>query len=189
MLLKACKLWTAVLLCTFTLFLAFTSFAWSDRLNHYFTGFHGYSHQVSLTLPKSDSATDDIQLIVPAFNLCADSCPANLMLSKKVLENTFASVGLVILSVQTEQDVSAFLSRYEAVTGQLPVLLDQQFSASWSLLSRYEQIRNSHGTAPQHAGHLYVYHPSSQTLLTYPSPDAEDIISDIYRLKTGVSHG
>lgn len=189
MLLKTSKLVAGTLLCTLSLFLAFISFAWSDRLNPYLSQFHGYSHQVALTLPQSNPASDDIQLIVPAFNHCAESCPANLMLSKQVLDNTFSGVGLVILSVQAERDVSALLTRYEKVTGHHPQLLDHQFPASWSLLARYEQIRQIHGKAPQHAGHLYVYHPASHTLLTYPSPDAEDIISDIQRFKTGFSHG
>ncbi len=189
MLLKTWKLWAGVLLCIVTLSSALTSLAWSDRLNHYFTGFHGYSHQLDLTLPPPRSATDDIQLIVPAFNTCADSCPANLMLSKQVLNESFAGVGLVLLSVQTKRDVSALLTRYEAVTGHPPVLLDHQFPATWSLLARYEQIRDTHGVAPQHAGHLYVYHRATHTLLTYPSPNAEDIISDIHRLNAGVSNG
>ncbi len=189
MLLKTMKLWAGVLLCSITLILAFSSFAWSERLNHYFTGFHGYSHQIGLTLPQPDSAADDIQLIVPAFNHCADRCPANLMLSKEVLEKTFGGVGLVVLSIQADQDVSALMTRYAEVTGIQPMLLDHQLPASWSLLARYEQIRDNRAKAPQHAGHLYVYHTSTQTLLTYPSPDAEDIISDIHRLKTGILNG
>ncbi|MTI63055.1 MAG: hypothetical protein FH755_04055 [Methylophaga sp.] len=178
-----------LLLSALSLSAAFASIAYSDRLNHYFTDFHGYSHRIDLNLPGMPAAANDIHLILPAFSNCSDTCPANLMLTREVLDRTQQAVRLVILSIQPEQDASGLLVRYAAVTGQQPALLDKQHPASWSLLARSEQIQQSGDRQPQHAGHLYLYHPASRTLLTYPAPDAEDIIRDIKQFKTGTQHG
>jgi cytochrome oxidase Cu insertion factor (SCO1/SenC/PrrC family) len=178
-----------LLLTMLSLSAAFASIAYSDKLNHYFTDFHGYSQRINLKLPEMQTTADDIHLILPAFNSCTDTCPANLMLSRDVLDGTQQAVRLVILSIQPEQDASTLLVRYATVTGQQPALLDKQHPASWSLLARSEQIRQSGDQQMQHAGHLYLYHPASRTLLTYPHPDAESIISDIKQLMTGTKHG
>lgn len=178
-----------MLLTTFSLSAALASIAYSHTLNHYLTGYHGYAHQIDLELPGAQTSSGDVSLILPAFSSCPDTCPANLMLSREVLERAKAGVRLVILSIQPEQDVSALLLRYAGVTGQQPILLDKQYPASWSLLARSEQIRQTGDQQAQHAGHLYLYQPASRTLLTYPAPDVEHIIRDIDKLKTGIQHG
>lgn len=177
------------LLTIILLFAAFVSIAYSGSLNRYLTGFHGYSQQVELSLPAVTGSSPVISLILPAFNSCVDSCPANLMLSKAILDQTDEDLSLIILSVQPADDNSALLNRYVEVTGQQAALLDQKASSSWDFLARHEQIRQPREQEPQHAGHIYLYHHSSQTLLTYPVPDTETIISDIHRLKTGAKHG
>ncbi len=177
------------LLTIMLLFAAFVSIAYSGSLNRYLTGFHGYAQQVELSLPAVTDSSSDISLILPAFNSCVDSCPANLMLSKAILDQTDENLSLLILSVQPAKDHSALLTRYAEVTGQQAALLDQQASSSWDFLARHEQIRQPREQEPQHAGHLYLYYHPSQTLLTYPVPDTETIISDIHRLKTGAHHG
>lgn len=165
------------------------SFVLAQPIHRAINGFYGFKSHVFIQIPGSKQGTDSPALIMPAFDGCTDTCPANLILVKEILHGSAHPLNLVVLSVDTEADLSTYLSRVANVTQQQPNLLDGKHASTWSLLAKFEQIQNHLNKTPTHAGHLYVYQASTQTLLTYLSPDSKQIMEDLSQLNFGANDG
>lgn len=168
---------------------AIISIVFAQPIHRTFSGFHGYKSHVSLQIPGESLDSDTPALIMPAFAGCTDTCPANLMLVREILHGSAHPLNLVVLSVDAEADPSTYLSRVANVTQQQPNLLDGKHANTWSLLAKFEQIQNHLNKSPTHAGHLYVYQASTQTLLTYITPDSKQIMEDLSQLTLGANDG
>lgn len=171
------------------LFATVTSMAMGHRLPQLFSGYHGYRSHLSLELPGISAKAEHPALILPVFTRCSEICPANLMLVRDILNSYPQALEVIVMALETDDDMTRYLSRVADITNQHPVLLSNQQSDSWQKLARYEQIQRSHDDLPTHAGHLYIYQPTSQTLLTYLSPDKIQIIEDLNQLTQGAKDG
>lgn len=168
---------------------ALTVMILSAPAQRWLTGFHGYQIEAQLEMPALHRDHSSLRLIVPVFNGCADSCPSNLMLAKRLLRQQSDVLRLVLMPVESEADLTTLaLSLSNNATDKVDILGDT-FSLSRDRLDRYEQIQTSSGQPPQHAGYLYLYQPDSQTLLTYTLPSMAAIQNDINKLKHGANDG
>jgi cytochrome oxidase Cu insertion factor (SCO1/SenC/PrrC family) len=165
------------------------SIAFSSTVQYKLTGFYGLLSQPRLNLPGIDSDDARLRLILPVFKQCTNSCPANLMLARRIMRDHADTIRLVLMPINPEIDGSDW---YDQLGSQLKGdvdILDTDFPLSRDLFAKYERLQSAADQPPQHAGFLYLYQPSSASLLTYTSPTPATIVSDIAKLNHGANDG
>jgi len=161
----------------------------SAPVQHWLTGFHGYKARTSLDMPQLSSDPATLRLILPTLTGCASRCPGNLMLAIKLMREQSARLRLVLMPVRPDTDLTPVAQKLTRETNIKVDRLNDAFLDSRTRLAKYEQIQTSPEHPPQHAGYLYLYHPSSQILLTYTAPSLAAILSDIDTLNRGANDG
>jgi cytochrome oxidase Cu insertion factor (SCO1/SenC/PrrC family) len=163
--------------------------ALSSTVHYKLSGFYGLRTQTHLDLPETNIDGERLRLILPIFKECANSCPANLMLARRIVNDYRGTLRLVLMPIKPDDGSARWIERIGKQIGGKVDILGTDFPASRTLLAKYERLQSPSEQQPQHAGFLYLYQPSSESLLTYTAPTLATIVSDLDKLNHGANDG
>lgn len=181
---KYLHIFTALLLITASLLLMFFSHQLIAAISP--QALHGVEtrFQFDRSTIAPEMQTQQPVILTALFRACATTCPANINVLRQFKNNFQADMSYLFITLQPQQDSLASLQSYlKAFSPDLFIHRPADDNALQKVMNSLPESFSAIDKDGQHAGYIYLSHPSARGLIAYISPTYQQIINDLNTLQ------
>lgn len=127
-----------------------------------------------------NETNDKPLLITGLFSTCKSTCPVNVSVLSKIKETHQNDLNYLFINLKPDEGSAELLNDFlSEFAPDMRLISPQDTQELGRLMKMLPENFSLSKTNIHHSGYIYLYHPKSKGLITYPKPNSQQIIDDL----------
>lgn len=146
---------------------------------------NGIETRLQLTQKPFDISESSAPLLITGiFSTCESTCPANISLLRKVKTAYQGDLSYLFINLKLRDDSAEILNEYLSMFApDMQLIVPEDRRALNQFMAWLPENFSDNQNTTHHSGYIYLYHPNAKGLITYRSPNSQNIIDDLLILQ------